>query len=318
MKTLKKLIPLLVLTGSLCSCSSYSPKPGKLENLVGTYELNVYKMKHNDEDPEEDPYDRKAEIGAVAYFSIDSEGYGYYAYKDNSTEARVAQVFSRFSYDEENPTLIRSIEQTDGVTHKYADEQFVGCLDESPMGFRDELFKKTLSYTLHSGHMIGLPERKIKYQYVEYKRIDTEASLAKVNSLMGTNASYQYPFELKQSSGYYVYRCQPQEGSEIGNKNIYEYAILDMNSYSNGTAKLYYSLKENPGQHVENVTFTLGTKAENYKATIFDKEYTSEGFGLSFGTTYNGDAEITWESFSHHDYPADITLEALIEAEKAV
>lgn len=318
MKTLKKIIPLLVLSGTMFSCSSYSAKPGKLENLVGTYELDIYKMKHNDEDSEEEPYDRKAEIGAVAYFSIDSEGYGYYAYKDNSTSPKVSQVFSHFSYDKDNPELIESINQTDGVTHKYANEQFVGCLDEAPMGFRDELLKKTLSYTLHSGHMIGAPDKKIRYQHVVYKRVDKEASLKKVNNLMGTNTTFQYPFELKQSSGYYVYRCQPKEGSEIDAKNIYEYAILDMTSFENGKAKLYYSLKEEPGKKVSEISFSLVTKAEKYKATILGKEYFSEGFGLSFGTTYDAEQDITWESFSHHDYPTTMTLEELIEAEKAI
>ena len=77
-KTLKKIIPLLIVSGSMAGCSSYSSKPGKLENLVGTYELSVYKMKHDDSNPEEEAYDHKAEIGAVAYFSIDKEGYGNY------------------------------------------------------------------------------------------------------------------------------------------------------------------------------------------------------------------------------------------------
>ena len=319
MKTLRKIIPAFLLTGVLCSCSSYSSKPGKLENLVGTYELDVYKMRH-EETEEKETYDRKKEIGAVAYFSIDSDGYGYYAYKDNNTAARVDQVFSRFTYDTDNPNLIDSIKQTDGVTQKYANEQFVGCLDESPMGFRDELFKKTLGYTLHAGHMIGQPDELIYYQHVVYKRVSKEASLDKVNQLMGTSVKFQYPYELKKAGEYLVYRCQPKEGSGIDQKNGYEYAILDMKNYANGNATLYYSLKNNPGQQTTQISFSLKEKALSYKATIFGSEFVSEGMGIGFSTSYDGEKAITWESFSRASnyYPENITLSELIEQERAI
>ena len=315
MKTLRKIIPIMLLTGALSSCSTYNAKPGKLKNLVGTYELSVYEMKHEDSE-EQERYDRKKEIGAVAYFSVDEEGYGYYAYKDEKTPARVDQVFSRFFYDKDNPELIEKIEQTDGVTDVKADKQVVGCLDESPMGFRDELFKKTLGYTLLGGHMIGQPDAKIHWQHVVYKRVSKEASLDKVNQLMGTEAKFQYPFELKSAGGYLVYRCQPKEGSEIGIKNGYEYAILDMKNFANNKAKIYYSLKENPGQQEVEVEFSVKEKALSTKATIFGSEFHSEGLGLSFSTDWDGEKEITWESFSRADYPSDITLAELISAEK--
>ena len=289
MKTLRKIIPIMLLTGALSSCSTYNAKPGKLKNLVGTYELSVYEMKHEDSE-EQERYDRKKEIGAVAYFSVDEEGYGYYAYKDEKTPARVDQVFSRFFYDKDNPELIEKIEQTDGVTDVKADKQVVGCLDESPMGFRDELFKKTLGYTLLGGHMIGQPDAKIHWQHVVYKRVS--------------------------KGGYLVYRCQPKEGSEIGIKNGYEYAILDMKNFANNKAKIYYSLKENPGQQEVEVEFSVKEKALSTKATIFGSEFHSEGLGLSFSTDWDGEKEITWESFSRADYPSDITLAELISAEK--
>ena len=268
-KTLKKIILALVMVGTLSGCSSFSSKPGKLKNLVGTYELDVYKMKVDDNNSEEEPYDHKAKIGCVAYFSIDEEGYGFYGYKDNETPARVDSVFSVFHYDSEKPELIKSLTMSDGKTSKFADQQRVGCLDESEMGFRDELFKKQLNYTLHSGHMLFQPERKIKYQHVEYKRVSKEASLAKVNSLLGTNARFNKPYEMKRCEGYYVYNCYYKDGMGYEQYGDYDYAVLDFESYSEGKINLTYALK---ADHVR--------KTEKVQTTILEKG-TSEEWKLS-------------------------------------
>ena len=79
---LKKIIPLLVLSSLLAGCSTYSSKPGKKTHLIGTYQLVEYKMKHEDAvqtegENEDNTYDKQAEIGAIAYFSVDADGYGY-------------------------------------------------------------------------------------------------------------------------------------------------------------------------------------------------------------------------------------------------
>lgn len=226
--TIKKLIPLFIIAGSLTSCTYYSVKPGPLKNLVGTYELAKYEMKHNESD--EETYDRKAELGAVAYFSIAADGYSYYVYKDNKTAPKFSTMFGTFSYNSEedgNPEYVRSVSIKDGVTHLYEDQKYVGCFDEPSMGFRDDVFQKTLHYNL-SGHMLFQPNRKIPYQYVQYKRVSTEASLAKVNELMGTHFKVNKPFECKALSGYLVYRCNAvsNEISQDG-KGLYDYAILD-------------------------------------------------------------------------------------------
>ena len=83
MKTLKKIIPFILLasTATMSGCSMYSSKADTLENIVGFYELEIWKGKHEASD--EDPYDRKAEEGTVAYFTIDKDGY---AYRDDHVE----------------------------------------------------------------------------------------------------------------------------------------------------------------------------------------------------------------------------------------
>ena len=323
-KTLRKIIPLLVLVGTVSGCSSYSSKPGKIENLVGTYELSVYKMRHDDSNTEEEPYDRKAEIGAVAYFSIDKDGYGYYGYKDNSTAARVDQMYNTFIYDDEKPELVKAVSMTDGVTQKYADEQFVGCLDESTMGFRDELLKKTLSYTLHSGHMIGQPERKIRYQYVQYKRVSKEASLNKVNELLGTNVSFKTPYEMKALKGYLVYRCNVYDGAEYPNdgKGLYEYAVLDTNSYSNGNYTVYYSLKSEPGRKTAQVATSIDLKGHSFTLQFANRTFhcgSESGLGNSFNTfssDYQEGEPISSESFTMW-WSNDLSLEEVITQEAA-
>ena len=320
-KSLKKIIPIFLLAGFVAGCSSYNAKPGKLEDLVGTYELTTYKMKHNQDDKE--TYDRKAEIGAVAYFCVDADGYGYYGYKDNDTPARVDSVFSTFTYDEDKPTLVKAITLGDGVTSKYYSEKKVGCLDEPPMGFRDGLLKKTLSYTLHQGQMCDGKKTPIDYQYVEYTKISSDTSLKKINELMGTNVSFDKPYEMKAMKGYVVYRCQVKEGQAVDNRGIYEYAVLDLDSYSNGKLNLYYSLKANPGKQVQQLTVSVLEKGRSLKLEGLDKTYYTEGSpsGLPSGgfsthmEDYADSEPINWESFSSY-YGADWTLDSIIEKER--
>lgn len=323
MKTLRKIIPLLVLAGSMTACTSYTSKPGKMEHLVGTYELSVYKMKRTIDEESED-YDRKAEIGAVAYFSIDSDGYGYYGYKDNETEARLASMFATFTYDEEKPELVKAIDINDGVTHKYEDEKRVGCLDEPDMGFHDGLLKKTLSYTIHSGHMLFQKDRLIPYQYVEYKKISNDTGVDKINALMGTSYSFSRPFEMKALQGCLVYRCNVYDGSEVPNdgKGIYEYAVLDTNSYENGNFKVYYSLKSNPGQQIALAPAAIDVKGHSFTVDFFGRKFhcgSGEGLGTTLNTNYsdyeegetiNSESFTTWWSY-------DLSLEDTIAQESS-
>ena len=320
MKTLKKIIPLLTLVTGLAACSSYSSKPGKLENLVGTYELTTYKMKKDDNNPDEEPYDHKAEIGCVAYFSIDKDGYGYYGYKDNETAARVDQVFSTFTYDDEKPNLIKAVNMTDGRTHKYANEQKVGCLDESPMGFRDDLLKKTLNYTLHSGHMLFQPDVKIKYQYVEYKRVSKEASLAQVNTRLGTNVKFTTPYEMKRCEGFYLYGCNYKDGMGHEEYGDFDYAILDFSTYSDGKIDLTYALKSDHVKRVDKVETAILEKGASFTATIFGRTFTCNGsfndLGMSlYGNSdqYASEPKLASESFSPY-YGQARTVDELIDS----
>ena len=331
-KNFRKIIPLLLLTGSLSSCTYYSTKPGPKENVIGTYQLVKYEMNKLDaegneitnEDGSYVRYDRKSEIGAVAYFSIAEDGYAYYAYKDNKTPAKASTMFATFSLnstDEEHPEYVSSVNLTDGVTHLYEDEKYVGCMDEPSMGFRDELLKKVLHYNL-SGHMMFQPERKIPYQYVEYKRVSKEASLAKVNELMGTNFSFNRPYELKAMSKFMIYHCGKNydldvEESKFG---IYDYAFLDIDSYTNGNVKLYYKLKTEEQGKSADVPVTITEKGYSVSFSAFGKNFKGNKDSTSLpkylnvdGSDYNlAEDKYINESFAYY-FGDKTTVNEMIE-----
>ena len=310
----------------MSSCTSYSSKPGRIEGLVGTYKLTTYKMKKEVVNEEEDnTYDKGAEIGAVAYFSIAKDGYAYYGYKDNSTAPKVDQMFVSFFYSEKKPNLVEAIDMTDGVTTKTDDHKAPGCFDEPKMGFKSELFSKTLNYTIHEGHLAFQKDKKVPYRYVEYKKVSKEASLEKVNSYMGTNVSFTKPYEMKNMNGYVVYRCNPKDGSD-GFRGIYEYAILDFGSYSNGEVNLIYSLKENPGQQTKKLSMSVNEAGKSMKIEGLGKTFYSEvteigklssGYFSTKTDEYQEEDPYYSENFSTY-YGSEADLEYIIQQETAL
>ena len=329
MKTLRKIIPFLLLGASACTttgCSIHHSKAAEKSKIVGTYELTEYKGEKTFK--AEEKYDRKAEEGIVAYFSIDIDGYCYYGYKDNQTAAWVKQGFATFNPDSKEEDKYESVKITDGVSNVMDYNKKVGCMDESPMGFyftekkrdgvagffgkKDEIC--TLSYTDPAWEK-PISHTKVYYQYVCYTKISSETGLAKINSLMGTSVSFVKPYEIKQASGYYVYRCESINDSGIGPRNMYEYAILDMDSYSNGKAKVYYSTVENPEQHVVDATFSMGTKGYSMNASILGSNFQSSSLGVSFNTETKEGGPIIRESFTKY-YGEGLTLNEIIDKER--
>lgn len=311
--TLFKIVPLFLLgTISVCSCSMHTSKADKKENIVGFYELETYTSKK--ESPEEDPYDRKAEEGISAYFTIDMDGYGYYGYKDNNTPARVDAIFATFAHDDEKPELYSSVEIKGTNKTVYAWEKKVGCLAEPPMGFKAEKKKSTLSYTIPwYEYKIYTPSKIQKYQYVSYKKISSETGYEVINQALGTSFSPDRPYEMKyMNSGYYPYRCQAKEGTGIGQKGIYEYAILDMNSFANNKLNIIYSEVANPGQHTVSVDVYVKEVGVSVAFVFNGKEFISNA--SSFGTVYNEENDIVSESFTYW-YSSELTLEEIIAQE---
>ena len=192
-------------------------------------------------------------------------------------------------------------------------------MDEPSMGFRDDLFKKVLHYNL-SGHMAFQPERKIPYQYVEYRRVSTEASLAKVNELMGTNFSFARPYELKSLTQFEVYHCSKNGDAEESKFGIYDYAFLDVDSYANGSMKLYYKVKTDTQGTSVDVPVTITEKGYSFNVTAFGKEFKSSSNYNTLPLYLNVDSndynleedKYVFERFAPY-YGEAQTVEAMIE-----
>lgn len=311
-KRLKTVPALLLISTALSGCSMYTSKPATKENIAGLYELEVYSSKHEADD--EETYDRKAEEGISAYFTIDVDGYGYYGYKDNNIEARVDAVFSTYIPDDNNPELFKVIELVGTNQTVYSWDKKVGCLDEPTMGFRNDGNKTTLSYTILWHEYTWYNPHKIqKYQYVCYKKISDETGYQPINRLLGTSYTPNRPYEMKYMyPGYYPYRCQAKEGSGIGQKGIYEYALLDMNNIANNKIPLIYSETVNPGQKRSEVEFSVKEKGHSVSFTLNGSEFISNA--SSFTTDFSEEKDIQSESFTYW-YSSELTLEEVIAQE---
>ena len=314
MKSLfKTLTPLFLVAATFVSaCSAYSSKADTKENIIGLYELEIYSSKHEKSD--EETYDRKADEGIEAYFTIDMDGYGYYGYKDNNTPAKVEAVFSTFVEDDEKPGLFKAINLKGTDQTVYYWDKKVGCLDEPTMGFKMTNGKATLSYTLFwQEYEMYNPPKIQKYQYVCYKKISNETGYDAINRLLGTSYAPDRPYEMKyMKPGYYPYRCESKEGTGIGPKGIYEYALLDMNNFENNKLKIIYSEIANPGQKSLVVDVSIKEIGRSVSFTLNNKEFVSSS--SAFITAFDEEADIKSESFTMW-YSSDLSLEEVIAQE---
>lgn len=330
MKTLRKIIPFILLTASVFSttgCSMYSSKADTLDNIVGFYELEIWKAKR--EKADEEPYDRKAEEGTVAYFTIDKNGYSYYGFKDNNTEAWVQPAFSTFVPDSEQEGLFKAVLLKGKNADVGAGKKHVGCLDEPDMGFKRQevktgsgLFKKkemvsTLAYTIPWSEWTILHQHTVqKYQYVQYKRISGETGYQVINQKLGTNFQMTKPYEIYGLDGYWVYRCQPKEGTGLDSRGLYEYAILDMGSYSNGNLTVTYSLKASPERKTTQVPVSVLEKGRSYSIAFNNRAFNGTGVGcMTDQSTYEDTDPYIDESFTSW-YSSELSLDQIIDEEK--
>lgn len=315
-RCLLKLIPLLLISSAtLMSCSSYTSKADTKDKFVGLFELDVYKSKHESSD--EEPYDRKAEEGIVAYFTINSDGYGYYGYKDNNSTARLDQLFWTFVNDDEKPELFKAVTMKGTDKQIYAWENKVGSLLEPTMGLHYSNKETTLSYTIPwFEYTIYNPHKIQKYQYVSYKKISDETGYDAINKRLGTSFSFDRPYEMKyMRKGYYPYRCEAKDGSGIDSRGIYEYALLDMNNYHDGKLNIIYSLKSEPGQKTSEVNVSVKEIGSNVKFVFNDIEFASNS--SAFITEFNEESDIKSQSFTSI-YSEYLSLAEVIALETAI
>lgn len=89
--SLATVLALLILSAAVLS-GCYVVKSGKMYKIEGTYQLTSYSGKS----------DYIAERGMTLYIVIRSDGTGYYAYRDNDTEAHIGELRCSFEADPEN------------------------------------------------------------------------------------------------------------------------------------------------------------------------------------------------------------------------
>ena len=326
--TMKKFIPLLMMAGTLMGCTMHGYKAGPIQDLVGLYELEMIKKKHEVDDT--DTYDYMSEIGAKAYFTITKDGYGYYGYKDNKTAARVDQVFSKFEYDtndEKHPDYIKGVTMGDGLKDVNTEKKEVGCLDEPQLGFHDTALKKYLEYTIP--YYRGTINKKYVqyYQYAQYKRIGDDTSLKNMNKLMGTNVKFTRPFEMKAMTRFMIYSCVRNAAIEDVDSRFgyYDYAFLDVDSYKNGTIKFYYRETAEGIDRTANARVQVLAQGHTVSVNILNKSFENQSGGKLLNsylnTQYVYDLEndhYIYESFANYQGTAATPAELITELTTAV
>ena len=340
MKTLRKIIPFMLLAASAFSttgCSMYTSNADKKENFVGFYVLESYNSKHNKED--EETYDRMEEEGIVACFTLDIDGYGYYGYKSKTVDAWVKPVYSTYLADDDDPSLYKAIHLTDNLKKVWAWDWKVGDLDEPTMGFhnfervieerkwpRKDLTERvqTLSYTIpwHT-YTIYKPAKEQIYQDVCYRKMSDSTDYRQINELLGTNFVPSKPMEMGGTHGFYTYSYYLKEGASESFVKPYEYAIIDTESYSDGKMTMYYSETANPGKKSVQVPVEVTNPGHAYKVTVWGRdfsgsisnssEYTCVTFLSTDATQYTDDDPYNSETFGPYSGSAQTVDELIAE-----
>ena len=170
-KLFSSLLVLCLMSFTLVSC--YVSKPAAMSKLIGTYSLVKYTYKESE--AEGDPTDKIKEEGIVAYLVITGEDYGYYVYKDSSSEVIVQKVKVTYVYDEDEPELVKEITYDNGLS--IASTPFPGCGKEV-LGLNFRMFSKTLNNTYNA--VFG---RKFT-QSVSYKKVSSKSDLSYASKKM--------------------------------------------------------------------------------------------------------------------------------------
>ena len=191
---------------SLTACYN-SAHPASMSQLVGTYELETYKIgtpkteeelsKKQSEDESNFNYtDKIQEKNITCYLVVKDDGTGYYVYGDKDTALYAKEVKIFYSYNEEEKDKVKEIKYTAGTPHNGDD--YPGC-GEEPLGVNAKT--KTLNYylgTYDAGKVFG--SRKYTQQ-VTYKKVSDKTDLSYVAGKVNKNLATA-PFVLNGLNGF--------------------------------------------------------------------------------------------------------------------
>lgn len=252
----------VLLMGVLAAC--YPSNPASLSKIAGTYELSSYTRSNSEEkDPETEAsisHNLIEEKGVVAYLVVNTDGTGYYIYKDNTHELSARMVRITYNYDDEKPSLVENIRYTYGESNSGDGGPNRG---HETLGVNFKRRTKNLSYSMPA--VFG---RKYS-QSVTYKQVSTDTTLDYVQKKLGTSFAVA-PFDVAGLDGWHYYSAPYDETYPY----IYYYIDLRM---ADRTADVYYALKADKQPHVQRnlaVTYNIPEDVTaNITLTVGDKTY---------------------------------------------
>lgn len=284
------LIAFFVLFGvfALCAC-----QPGTIEEVEGTYELEIFSRRYPDQMPEvaegETPpeqtyttHDYMQEAQVKAYLVLNKDGDGYAVYQDKDTELFVESI--RITYNTSEESKISTLTYTNG----YAANRTTGVKKEKdPIPGRGE---ETLYVNARSNgvtlvrdyqiyHAVLLPGAERPYsQSVTYRKVDKATDLSYVNKRLKKTLTAP-AFELQGLNGLLVI------GSSYSDQNAeYVYCALEINAVTK-KASLYYALLSD-GEDVVKTDLDVTYRFESTETTSRHL-YVIDGKTYSYGGAEN-------------------------------
>ncbi len=259
------LIAVLIFS-TILATGCYVIKGVKMRDLVGTYELTRYSAKT----------DLMAEREMKLYMIINSDGSGYYVYKDKDTKLYASKMSFNFETNAE-----------DSSKYDYVHAQF---------NFHDEavkfgVFGKNLNFQTIKWKPIewGKPLEQDYTIDVDFNKVSKKTDLSYVNDVFDTNLTalpfglvnlnYMYEASVPQWNGSYLREEELLPFNQ--EKPLYAFAGVDI---FNNTLKFYYAYPsaKQPLTKVFDVVITpqeAGTfsiVAENFNATLITSRYSTK------------------------------------------
>ena len=272
----------------------------KMRDLVGTYELTRYSAKT----------DILTEREMKLYMVINSDGKGYYVYKDKDTAAYAAEMQLRFETNEE-----------DSSKYEYVHVKFNQQSEEVKFGVNS----KNLNYSKIVWKQLTLDNLKLEQDYtisVGFQKVSKETDLSFVNETLGVNLT-ALPYGLANLNGIYQCNMPMLNGRSIDKvellefnqeKPLYLYASLDV---FNNKAKLYYAYPSanQPLTKEFDITIAKVDTLGNFTVTAGGYSVTLEGAASARRLIINqpvqdknGSAQtLVWELYYYTELDYDLT-----------
>lgn len=307
MKKISILSLLLAVVCLLSSCTFYSVRPGKMSELVGTYQLTKYEVipdagEGDTSSDEERKQDYLSLCKMEAYLIVTDTGYGYYLYRENNGELSYETIRLEYSMDMDDDTKVESLSYTVGFEAK---DSRPGAGKED-MGFNSR--KHTLAYNVSNTkvHLFGKEIGSDKKVSVVYSRISTDTSTDTAAKKLNVTLPPLPSYDLKSFDGILRYTSDESFEDALPNPYIYYYVDFD-NLTLTGTA--YYALRDDYNGSIEGLERTKTVTAVLGEPTSADsnRPFTIDGKTFSLPCTPDG-YPATYASILHFYDPQTHTL----------